>query len=180
MKLWTVGHSTLDGTAFVEMLAAHGIAQLADVRRYPSSRRQPQFNAPVLARRLGDAGIGYAHLESLGGRREPKPDSRNGGWREAGFRGYADYMETPSFDDAMQGLLAFAEHAPTTILCAERDWRECHRGLMSDWLKLRHIEVLHIVDATRVEPHRYTEPASVTGGRLAYPAPTQGLLDLGN
>jgi uncharacterized protein (DUF488 family) len=181
MVVCTIGHSTLQASELVAVLKAHGVSQVADVRRFPASRRHPQFNGAGLARTLAAHGLGYSHFEALGGRREPRAGSRNGGWREAGFRGYADYMETTAFDDAMRRLLALAGRAPTSILCAEKDWRHCHRGLISDWLKAGGVEVMHLVDAQHAEPHPYTAPAVVADGRLSYPAPVpaQGALDLG-
>jgi uncharacterized protein (DUF488 family) len=177
----SIGHSTLEAAALVETLQAHGVACVADVRRFPASRRHPQFNGAALARTLAAHGLRYAHFEALGGRREPQPHSRNLGWREAGFRGYADHMETPAFAAAMDRLLGLAAEAPTALLCAEKDWRHCHRGLVADWLKARGVEVLHIVDAQRAEPQPYTAAAVAADGTLTYPAPGagQGALDLG-
>jgi uncharacterized protein (DUF488 family) len=134
----------------------------------------------ALADGLAQSGIGYVHLPELGGRREPRSDSPHGGWRETGFRGYADYMDMPPFDRALETLIGHAKEESTAILCAEADWRSCHRGLIADALKLRGFDVRHLVDATRSEAHPYTEPARIIGGRLAYPAPepAQRSLDL--
>lgn len=179
MTVWTVGHSTLEGAAFLGLLQAHGIGHVADIRRYPASRRHPHFSGPALARSLAAAGVGYTHLEALGGRREPVPGSRNMGWTETGFRGYADHMETPAFALAMQQVIALSEGVPLALLCAEKNWRNCHRGLAADWLKARGIEVVHIADAERVENHPYTQPARVEKGHLTYPGtqPAQASLD---
>lgn len=168
-RLWTVGHSTAAITQFLALLTGHGICALADVRRFPSSRRNPQFNASALAGALRSAGITYAHFPALGGRREPAPDSPNAGWREPGFRGFADYMGGAAFTDAMDRLLELAAEGRTAMMCAEKDWRECHRGLISDWLKCRGVEVHHILSAHESELHPYTAPARVDGGVLRYP-----------
>ena len=143
---------------------------MADVRRYPSSRRHPQFNRDTLISSLAAATIGYAHFPDLGGRRDPQPDSPNQGWREAGFRGYADYMLTAQFQHAMERLLELATREPLAMMCAEASWRSCHRALIADILKLRGIEVVHLVDASRSETHPYTAPARIVDGRLTYPA----------
>lgn len=171
MNVWTIGHSTQSGLDFIALLQAHDIRHVADVRRFPASRRHPQFNGAVLARALDGKGIGYSHLEVLGGRRAPVPGSANTGWSEPAFRGYADHMQTPAFAHAIDNLLGIAARQATTLLCAEKDWRDCHRGLVSDWLKLRGVAVLHILDANRVEAHAYTGPARIVGGNLSYAAP---------
>ncbi|MGH8632333.1 MAG: DUF488 family protein, partial [Burkholderiales bacterium] len=145
---------------------------------FPSSRRHPQFSRDALAASLSGKGMRYLHLPELGGRRPPRADSTNAGWREAGFRGYPDYMETAAFDEALAKLRALAAQAPTAIMCAEADWRNCHRGLIADRLKVTGAEVLHIVDATRAEPHPYTSPARIIGGRLAYPPPAASQQEL--
>src|SRR5262245_44093583 len=130
--VWTAGHSTLAIEGFLEVLAGHDIRRLVDVRRYAASRRHPQFNASSLADALQAAGIGYTQLPALGGRRDPAAESPNAGWREPGFRGYADYMASEAFASAMQRLLDLAAGERTAILCAEKDWRGCHRGLIAD------------------------------------------------
>lgn len=167
-RIWTIGHSTLAPEVFVARLRAHGIALLADVRSYPSSRRYPHFNRDALATRLAAAGIDYVHLHGLGGRRTPRADSINTAWRNAGFRGYADYMQTEAFAAAMNELMARALAQPTAIMCAEAPWWRCHRSLIADWLKVRGWEVLHILDAERVQQHPYTRAAHVEAGRLSY------------
>src|SRR5690606_25733807 len=125
-RIWTIGHSTLDLETFVARLRAHGIALLADVRSYPSSRRYPHFTRDALAASLAAAGIGYVHLPGLGGRRTPRPDSVNTAWRNPGFRGYADYMQGEAFAAAMADLMARARAQPTAIMCAEAPWWRCH------------------------------------------------------
>ncbi|MEX0959420.1 MAG: DUF488 domain-containing protein [Burkholderiales bacterium] len=180
MKLWAIGHSSSPADTFIALLGAHNIRTVVDVRRFPASRRYPHFDRAALERALAAAGIGYLHVAELGGRREPRPDSPNTGWREAGFRGYADYMETPGCLMALERLIAIAGGARTAMMCAEADWRNCHRGLIADALKLRGIEVLHIRDARDPEPHAFTGPAQVVDGRLSYALrpPRQHSLDL--
>jgi uncharacterized protein (DUF488 family) len=180
VQLWTVGHSSSGIDAFLALLGAHGIGAVVDVRRFPASRRYPHFSRAALEQALATAGIGYLHVPELGGRREPRPDSPNTGWRDAGFRGYADYMETPGFLPALERLIAIAAGERTAMMCAEADWRHCHRGLIADALRLRGIEVLHIRHAGDAEPHAFTEPAQIVDGRLSYALrpPRQHSLDL--
>ncbi|HXH84577.1 MAG TPA: DUF488 domain-containing protein [Candidatus Tectomicrobia bacterium] len=167
--VWTVGHSTRSIEDLVALLRAHRIATVADVRRYPASRRHPQFTREALAGALAAAGLGYVHLEGLGGRRATRPDSVNRGWRDAGFRGYADHMQTEAFDMHLRALLEEAHRAPTAILCAEAvPWR-CHRRLIADALVARGVEVRHIVGAGPAEAHALTPFARVAGGRVTYP-----------
>jgi len=168
--IWTIGHSTRSADAFVALLQEYGIESLADVRRFPGSRRHPQFEREALRRLLAAEGIGYDHFPALGGRREPRPDSRNTGWREAAFRGYADYMETESFRNGLAQLIDAAARRRTAIMCAEARWRSCHRGLIADALRIRGLEVAHIVDAQRTELHPYTAAARVIGAELSYAA----------
>jgi uncharacterized protein (DUF488 family) len=179
-RLWSIGHSTLSAEALLALLVAHRIDRVADVRRFPASRRHPQFDREALAQSLQASGIGYLHFPELGGRREPRPDSPNNGWRDAGFRGYADYMADAAFGDGVARLMDYADDGRCAMLCAEKDWRNCHRGLIADCLKLQGTEVAHIVDAAHVELHPFTEPARVRDGRLCYTAdaPEQGRLDL--
>jgi uncharacterized protein (DUF488 family) len=178
--LWTIGHSTLPSEDFIALLAQQKIELLADVRRFPSSRRHPQFNRETLADSLERAGIGYLHFPELGGRREPRPDSVNTGWREAGFRGYADYMHTAAFTAGVARLLGAASARRTAIMCAEKAWQDCHRGLISDLLKAIGHQVIHIVDDLHEEQHPYTGPARLVDGALSYAAaaPAQSSLDL--
>lgn len=178
--IWTLGHSTLAAEDFAALLEPARIELVADVRRFPVSRRHPQFNRDALAGTLARSGIGYLHLPGLGGRREPLADSRNTGWREAGFRGYADYMDTDAFADAIAALLAAAAGKRAALMCAEKDWHGCHRGLVSDYLKVRGFDVVHILDSGKTEPHPYTRPARIRNGMLSYAAdiPSQARLDL--
>ena len=168
--VWTIGHSTRSIEEFIGVLQAHGIKLLADVRLLPGSKRYPHFNSDVLAASLASNGIAYEHFRDLGGRRRPRPDSRNSAWRNDAFRGYADHMETPVFEAAVARLLVAAAERPTAIMCAEAVWWRCHRGLVSDYLKARGIEVMHIVDAKKADPHPWTSAAKIVDGRLSYAA----------
>jgi uncharacterized protein (DUF488 family) len=169
--IYTIGHSTREVAEFLGLLAAHRVTQVVDVRRYPASRRHPQFARDALATALDETGIRYDHEPALGGRRAARRDSANTAWRSAGFRGYADYMETSEFEGALARLRELARARPTAILCAEAvPWR-CHRQLIADALVARGEEVSHILDAARVGPHRLSAHAQVLpGGRLRYPA----------
>jgi uncharacterized protein (DUF488 family) len=171
MRIWTVGHSTRAIDEFISLIQANDIKLLADVRSLPGSRRYPQFNREMLACSLGKAGIHYEHFPELGGRRKPRSDSRNLAWRNASFRGYADYMETEEFRKGVERLLDLAAGAgPTAIMCAEAVWWRCHRALISDFLKVRYVEVLHILDANETEPHPFTSAARIVNGELSYKA----------
>jgi uncharacterized protein (DUF488 family) len=177
-RMWTVGHSTIAAADFADLLRAHDIRLVADVRRFPASRRHPQFNREALEASLAQAGIAYIHFPELGGRREPLPDSPNTAWREPGFRGYADHMQTAEFQSAIERLRVAAGREPTALMCAEKDWHNCHRGLIADHLKAAGVEVLHIIDHSRTENHPWTGPAKLVDGRLSYVAapPLQGTL----
>lgn len=126
-RLMTIGHSTRSADEFLALLRAHQVEAVADVRTIPKSRRHPQFSIDALSRSLHDRQIAYAHFPGLGGLRKPRTDSPNGGWRHAGFRGYADHMGTPAFADALEALLTFAQDRPTAVMCAESKWWQCHR-----------------------------------------------------
>jgi len=170
MTVSTIGHSTHPIEEFIGMLQAHGIRCLVDVRTIPKSRRNPQFTKEDLAKSLQNAGIPYRHLPGLGGLRHPRKDSTNTGWRNASFRGYADYMQTPEFDENLRNLITIASGAPTAIMCAEAvPWR-CHRSLIADALLARGIPVLEILSATKSQPHTITPFAKVEGQRVIYPA----------
>jgi len=176
MRIWTIGHSTRTIDKFISLLEEHGIKSLADVRLLPGSRRYPQFDKETLADSLAKLGICYEHFPELGGRRKPREDSPNTAWRNESFRGYADYMETEDFDKGVKRLLHLAADAgPTAIMCAEAVWWRCHRSLISDYLKARGIEVMHILDANKAEPHPYTSAARMANGKLSY-APENTLL----
>jgi uncharacterized protein (DUF488 family) len=168
-RIWTVGHSTRKIKDFIGALEASGIKLVVDVRSLPGSKRYPQFNQEALADSLGKAGIRYEHSPELGGRRKAKKDSRNLAWRNASFRGYADYMETEEFRKGIVRLVDLAEEAgPTAIMCAEAVWWRCHRSLISDYLKVRGVEVIHILDAKKTERHPFTSAASIVDGQLSY------------
>ncbi len=167
-RIWTIGHSTRDIDIFISLLGENGIKLLADVRSLPGSKRYPQFNREALAESLNAHGIRYEHFPELGGRRKPKPDSRNTTWRNASFRGYADYMETEEFHKGVERLLDAAGTGPTAIMCAEAVWWRCHRSLISDYLKARGIEVVHILDANKIQSHPFTSAAHIVDGKLSY------------
>ena len=174
MTTWTIGHSTRTLAEFIDALRSQQIETLADVRALPGSRRYPHFNQAGLAPALGAEGIAYEHFPDLGGRRKPQPGSRNSAWRNAAFRGYADYMETPGFADAMRHLTTLASAQRTAIMCAEAVWWRCHRSLISDLLKARGWTVIHIVDAKKTQEHPFTSAARLVDGALTYePPPTQ-------
>jgi uncharacterized protein (DUF488 family) len=138
---------------------------------FPGSKRYPQFNRESLAGSLGQSGIRYEHFPELGGRRKTRPDSRNTAWRNASFRGYADYIETKEFRNGIARLLDLAKTTgPTAIMCAEAVWWRCHRSLISDYLKARGVEVIHILDVGKTEPHPYTSAARIVNGELTYSA----------
>jgi uncharacterized protein (DUF488 family) len=168
-EILTVGHSTHQSGAFVELLRGAGAELVVDVRRYPGSRRMPWFGAAPLSASLEAAGIGYEHAEELGGRRAPAPDSPNGAWRVAQFQGYADHMATPEFREALARLERAARERRTAVMCAEADWRRCHRRLISDALVVRGWDVLHLGPSGELEPHSLTAWAVVDGDRVTYP-----------
>jgi uncharacterized protein (DUF488 family) len=179
LTVFTIGHSTRTIEEFLEILAAHGIARLVDVRSIPKSRRVPQFNSDALAASLREKGIEYVHLKSLGGRRHTKKDSVNLGWRNASFRGYADYMATVEFHAGIARLLELAREKRTAIMCAEAvPWR-CHRSLIGDALLVRGVDVEDIMTARSVRPHEMTSFAKADGLEINYPAePDQATLPL--
>ena len=166
----TVGHSNRPMAELVEMLSAHGVRTLVDVRTIPKSRHNPQFNQEAMPAPLQAAGIAYRHLPGLGGLRRPRKDSINLGWRNSSFRGYADYMGTPEFERSLEELIALP--GPAAVVCAESvPWR-CHRSLIADALLARGIEVQHIMSASASNPHRLTPFARVSGTHVTYPAET--------
>jgi uncharacterized protein (DUF488 family) len=170
----TIGHSVHEADEFLRMLRSCGVELLADVRRYPASRRVPHFNSGVLAETLRSAGIGYEHIEELGGRRSPAPESPNTGWRNDQFRGYADHMASDEFQSALARLEA--DDRRTALMCAEAQWVNCHRRLISDALVARGHHVLHVDARGGTAPHELTDFALVSGdGRVSYP-PAQASL----
>jgi uncharacterized protein (DUF488 family) len=170
--VFTAGHSTRPIEELLALLAENRVATLVDVRRYPASRRHPQFSRDALAASLAEAGISYVHEPDLGGRRAARPDSPHTAWRVAAFRGYADYMETPEFQAALDRLAQRAETETIAILCAEAvPWR-CHRRLISDALVARGTSVLHILGPRRTDPHTLDPNARVLAdGRILYAGP---------
>jgi uncharacterized protein (DUF488 family) len=170
--IWTLGHSTRPIDEFIGLLRAHQISLLVDVRTVPRSRYNPQFNTDTLAQALRDAGLRYRHLPELGGLRKPKKDSINNGWRNASFRGYADYMQTGEFLNALEELMAESQLQPTAIMCAEAvPWR-CHRSLIADALVIRGWDSRHIMSETKVDLHKLTSFAHFEKGTLTYPKQT--------
>ena len=170
VRAYTVGHSTRTQEEMVELLRGHGVATLVDIRKMPRSRHNPQFNLEVLAEAMPAAGIGYAHLSRLGGlRRGSNAASPNGGWRNAGFRAYADYMQTEAFAEGLAELRAIAEAGPVALMCAEAvPWR-CHRSLVADALTVRGVEVREIASPTRATVHTLPSFARAEGCHLTYP-----------
>ncbi|MGY0556743.1 DUF488 domain-containing protein [Lysobacter sp. A421] len=169
--LWTIGHSTRDWDVFVGMLRDAGIRTLGDVRRFPGSRRNPQFSAETMARELPPTGIVYLPMTGLGGRRKVDPHTRNTAWRNDSFRGYADYMETADYQRARDHLAELAASQRVAIMCAEAVWWQCHRGLISDDFKARGWEVIHLMAPGRSDEHPYTSAARIVDGKLDYSAP---------
>jgi len=168
LSVWTIGHSTLAIEDFLRLLQTSEIRRLADVRSFPGSRRYPQFNKDNLQSSLAANQIEYVHLPELGGRRRARPDSINMSWRNESFRGYADYMETHGFELGISKLLDLAAQRRTAIMCAESLWWRCHRSLISDYLKVKGIEVVHIIAGGKSEPHPYTSAATIVDGELSY------------
>ncbi|MEO7478590.1 MAG: DUF488 domain-containing protein [Lysobacteraceae bacterium] len=166
--VWTIGHSTRTIDEFIGLLEASHIKAIADVRRFPGSRRYPQFGSEALQATLAEIGIGYRWMPELGGRRRVAPDSPNTVWKNAAFRGYADYMQTTEFATAFDALLAYAAQQRTCLMCAEAVWWRCHRSMISDDLKSRGITVLHIMGEGKMTEHPYTAPARIVDGRLTY------------
>ena len=169
LTILTIGHSTRSIEEFLSILQAQEVEQLVDVRTIPKSRRVPQFNRDALAEKIQAAGIRYVHLKELGGLRHPRKDSINTGWRNAAFRGYADYMSTEEFRAALERLLEIAREKNTAIMCAEAvPWR-CHRSLIGDALLVRGVQVEDIMSATSRREHTLTPFAHVEDGTITYP-----------
>jgi hypothetical protein len=174
LPILTIGHSTRPIDEFIELLRQHGVERLVDIRTIPRSRHNPQFNSAALAKSVEDNGIGYVHLKELGGLRHPRRDSINTGWRNANFRGYADYMQTAEFEEALRRLLQLCEGKRCAAMCAEAvPWR-CHRSLLADALVACGISVEHILSGSRREVHSLTPFARIENGRLIYPEAKAG------
>lgn len=167
--LFTIGHSTRSLEEFASILQDHGVCTLVDVRTIPRSRRVPQFNAQTLGRDLAGWGIEYVPLPALGGLRKPRKDSINLGWRNASFRGYADYMQTPAFRAGLEQLIHIASAKPAAIMCAEAvPWR-CHRSLIADAMVARGWRVIDLMGRNSARPHELTDFAKVDGAKVTYP-----------
>ena len=173
--IWTIGHSTRTLDEFLGLLVEYDIEAIADVRRFPGSRRHPHFASEAMAVSLPAQGIAYQWMPKLGGRRKVQPESPNTAWRNASFQGYADYTATAESATGLAELLQLATEKRTAMMCAEAVWWRCHRSIVSDVLKLRGIEVVHIIDAGHTTLHPYTSAAHVQDGELSYAA-TQGAL----
>lgn len=174
--IFTVGHSTLPIERFIELLRLYGIERLVDIRTMPGSRHNPQFGSDALAGSLKAARIEYVHMEALGGLRRARKDSPNAGWRNKSFRGYADYMQTAAFADAVDALIRLSEQKRTAIMCAEAvPWR-CHRSLVADALDVRGVPVIEILSATSYRSHKLTPFARVDGTSITYPPEQPNLL----
>jgi uncharacterized protein (DUF488 family) len=169
--LFTIGHSTHAVEELVGLLRDAGVELVVDVRRFPGSRRHPQFGRERLAAALAEAGIGYRHEEALGGRRRARVDSPNTAWRNEQLRGYADHMASEDFAAGLARLLALAAERPTAVMCAEAYWRHCHRQLLADAVAAAGWEVVHLLAGCRRQVHpRHPRLRVDEGGRLSYPA----------
>lgn len=169
LTVLTIGHTTHTIEHFIQSLEAHEVSRVVDVRRIPRSQHNPQFNQDCLSRSLREAGIGYVHLPDLGGLRQTTRASRNLGWRNKSFRGFADYMETPPFEKGVRALLRLARQDKIALMCAEAVPWACHRCLIADALLARGTRVNHILSAWRYEPHTLTPFAKVHDRQVTYP-----------
>jgi len=166
--LWTIGHSTHPIDELLDILDAHGITRIADVRRFPGSRAHPQFNPEAFVASLAERGIAYSPMPALGGRRKPRPDTTHTAWRNEAFRGYADYMDTPEFAAGAEELATLARADRVAAMCAEGVWWRCHRSMIADYFKANGWTVLHILGMGEAKEHPYTAVAKVEGGMLTY------------
>ncbi len=174
--IFTIGHSTLPIERFLGLLRTYGIERLADIRTVPRSRHNPQFNADALTEALTADGIDYAAMPALGGLRHPRKDLPNMGWRNESFRGYADYMQTPAFAEALETLIGMSRERRLAMMCAEAvPWR-CHRSLVADALRVRGVPAIDILPNAESRPHTLTPFAQVDGTRLTYPPEQRSLL----
>jgi uncharacterized protein (DUF488 family) len=183
--IFTIGHSTHTLPAFTSLLQRNRIEQVVDVRTLPRSRRNPQFDQEAIRAALRIEGFRYTHLPEVGGLRQPVEGSVNDGWDNEAFQGYADHMGTPEFAEGLDKLTRLATRWPTAVLCAEADWRRCHRRLLSDALSVAGWRVRHILPKRpdgepggHREPHPLTPFLVVENGRITYPA-AQGTLLIG-
>lgn len=166
--IYTIGHSTHTIEVFLAMLQSFDIKTLVDVRRFPGSRKYPQFNQDALKESLEKNGIEYFHLEELGGRRKVSKDSKNNTWKNVSFKGYADYMETDAFKNGVLKLEGIASNQHSVIMCSEVLWWRCHRSMISDFMKAAGWNVLHIMAVGKSQEHRYTAPARIVGNTVDY------------
>jgi len=169
--VWTLGHSTRSLDDFFQILRSYDLEAIADVRSFPGSRKYPHFGQEALATALRENGFKYEWFQALGGRRRPRADSPNTAWRNESFRGYADYMQTPAFQEAAQALLALTKQSRTALMCAEAVWWRCHRSMIADTLCVQGVQVVHIFDEQHHKVHPMTGPARVVDGRLTYAQP---------
>ncbi len=168
-RIFTIGHSTRPWAEFLELLREHGVEHLVDVRRFPGSRRHPQFAQEALSRALLESEIEYSHEPDMGGFRKPRPESQHTAWRSVGFRAYADHMDSPEFREALSRLIGLASERTVAIMCAEATPWRCHRQLISDALVARGHEVVHVLGPTRSDVHTLNESARVLDDfRLVY------------
>ena len=168
--IFTIGHSTRPLSELVQLLRAHGVHRVIDIRTIPRSRHNPQYNRETLGPALRSNGIGYLHLKALGGLRRTKSDSKNVGWHNASFRGFADYMQTAEFEAAFARAIKLSKVKPSVLMCAEGvPWR-CHRSLVADALAARKFSVKHIMSVTRANQHKLTSFARVRGKKVTYPS----------
>ncbi len=170
-NIWTIGHSTRTLVEFIDMLQSFEVGLMADIRSYPGSRKFPQFNKETLEVTLPQNNIQYIHIKNLGGRRKTNPDSKNTSWRHLAFRGYADYMETEAFKEGIRELEMIAMEQRTAYMCSEAVWWQCHRSMVSDYLKVQGWKVMHIMGVGKAEEHPYTSPARIVNGELSYKLP---------
>ena len=166
--IWTIGHSTRELEVLIAMLQSFAITLVADIRSFPGSRRYPQFNKEALEKSLPENHIQYLHIKELGGRRKALPGSLNAAWRNAAFRGYADYMETSDFRKGIQILEEAALKQKTAFMCSEAVWWRCHRSMVADYLKVQGWKPMHIMDIGKAIEHPFTSAATVLDGRLTY------------
>src|SRR5262245_60282924 len=166
---YTMGFSTRTWEETLEILSAHSIQRLIDIRTLPGSKRTPQFNLEHLRTELPRVGIEYIHMKSLGGLRKPRPVTVNSAWRNDSFRGYADYLQTPEFNEALNTLQELVTEKTSVYACTEAVFWRCHRQLVSDALLVRGLKVGHIFNATKAEPHKRTDFAKVDGVKITYP-----------
>jgi uncharacterized protein (DUF488 family) len=168
LELWTIGHSTHGADGFVALLQAHGIEAVADVRRFPGSRRHPQFGSEALAATLDAHGIAYRWIQELGGRRRPLRPPGHSAWRNRSFEAYSEHVETEEFARGLEVLLHMGAACRTAIMCSELLWWRCHRALIADVLLFSGAGVTHILGPADSRRHAYTSPARIRDGELRY------------